>query len=346
MPDWRLKSEPVGGNIAIYSKIANYSSSSSVAIGTGTKVFTVSAGLPILVGDYLWCEPIGIQGAIFMVGVVTGYSGTTLTLNVIRAVSSGTYASWRLVDHTPLYAPFLLRSKERMQFHTAAPCPSTTPALTQSVVVNIPALNFNTVAHRNYNAQVVLFAHGKASAPMVTGKVLNLGGSGVHVGINGSLPVFMRSDGFGTWIDIGSDGTNVIAEINAILHTSETPRAAQSITIEASAFDVTVSGGLPGNNPSAPLMKHVSGSYTTLGRERIDTRKRYLRQTPSGGDFALSKDETLSIIGDGGGAYIQSSVGWRLRYSVNGYVKQTTLAWDGSATTGGTRNADFVLVKK
>lgn len=350
MPDWRLKADPVSGDLAIYSKTAPVTASGSVAVGTGSKTFTVSAGLPIAVGDWLWAEPPALFGLVFMVGEVTAYSGTSLTLNVTRAVGSGTFTTWRLTDHSPLYDPFATASKQRLQFHTAFPCPATTSTLTQQAVVNIPALSFATVAHRNYEADFNLFAHGLASPPMVTGKVLNLNGTGNHVGINGSTPVFMRTNGFGTWVEIGSNATHVVASVKAILQSGETPRAAQSLTIEASVFDVTVAGGLPGNNPAAPLMKHVPGSYFTMGRERIDTRKRYLRQTIGTPEMVLSKDETLTVVGSGGtgssNSYAQSEIGWRIRYSCGGYVRQTTEAWNGSATNGGTRNADVVPVTK
>lgn len=70
-------------------------STSSVAIGTGAKSFTLAET------DRAWS--VGTQLRIaaddsnYMNAVVTTYTGTTaLTVNVIEAVGSGTYASWSL----------------------------------------------------------------------------------------------------------------------------------------------------------------------------------------------------------------------------------------------------------
>lgn len=344
MPDWRLKSEPVGGNVAIYSKVPDVVATGAHAVSLGAKVFGVPAGLPIVVGDWLWAEPGPPFVGAAMVGQVAAYVGTSLTLNVVRAIRAGTFSNWRLTDHTPLYAPSTVASKQRLQFHTAFPSPSSN--LTQQAVVNIPALNFSTPAHRNYEADFNLFAHGLASPPMVTGRVLNLNGAGNHVGINGSTPVYMEARGHGTWVEIGSNETHVVLSVKALLNGNF---PAQSITVEASVFNVTVAGGLPGNNPAAKLIKHVPGDYTTLGRERIDTRRRYLRQTLGAPEMVISKDETLTIVGSGNTvypSYVQNEVGWRLRYSCGGYVRQTTVAWNGTATNGGTRNAANVPVVK
>ncbi len=347
MPDWRLKSDPVAGEIAVYSKLTDVSAPGAVTVGTGSKTFTVAAGLPISVGDWLWAEPVPIVGGIAMVGEVTAYAGTDLTLNVTRAIASGTFSTWRLTDHTPLYLPFAQRSKQRLQLHTSFPCPATTHALTQQVVVNIPALDFSNSAQRNYEADFNLFPHGLASAPMVAGRVLDLNGAGNHVGINGSTPIYMVARGHGIWVELGSNDTHVVLCVKAILPGGSFP--AQAITVEASVFDVTVADGLPESNPAAPLMKFVAGDYLSIGRERIDTRKRYLRQTAGLAEFVISKDETLTIVGRGNTtspSYVQNEVGWRIRYSCGGYVKQTTTAWNGTATDGGTANAESVPVTK
>jgi hypothetical protein len=68
----------------------NDTSSTSLTIGTGTKVFTVTAGKNWGTGMTL----IASSGANSMIGTVTSYSSTTLTLNVTRVVGSGTFSSW------------------------------------------------------------------------------------------------------------------------------------------------------------------------------------------------------------------------------------------------------------
>lgn len=82
---------------------------SSVAIGTGTKVFTVAAGLNFapdidVIAAYSE-DPINKK----MTGTVVSYSGTTLTLNITSVTGSGTFASWYIgrsgvtAKATPVY---------------------------------------------------------------------------------------------------------------------------------------------------------------------------------------------------------------------------------------------------
>jgi hypothetical protein len=68
-------------------------SASSVAIATGSKSFTVEAGKAFAVDQTvrIWQSS---NRANFMFGLVTAYSGTTLTVNVVDTGGSGTIASW------------------------------------------------------------------------------------------------------------------------------------------------------------------------------------------------------------------------------------------------------------
>lgn len=68
-------------------------SSSSVAIGTGAKTFTVSAGKLFAVGQELMIAS-AANVANYMHGQVTGYSGTTLNVTVTDIGGSGTKADW------------------------------------------------------------------------------------------------------------------------------------------------------------------------------------------------------------------------------------------------------------
>jgi len=80
---------------------------SSVTVGTGSKTFTTTrSGLPIQVGQILRVakmpHPPGGGGSdsnppgrgTYMEGTVTGYSGTTLVLNVTSIAGSGTWTFW------------------------------------------------------------------------------------------------------------------------------------------------------------------------------------------------------------------------------------------------------------
>jgi len=81
-------------------------SATSITIGTGSKVFTTTAGVSILVGDrvrvYSRATP-GFLGASvttgnIMIGTVTAYSGTTLTINVTATNGAGTLTDWNIVE--------------------------------------------------------------------------------------------------------------------------------------------------------------------------------------------------------------------------------------------------------
>jgi Bacterial Ig domain len=77
-------------------------SQSPVAIGTGSKTFTTQSGLPIAAGQTLRVERTGgiVSGGTttgargYMVGTVTSYIGTTLTLNIASAQGTGTHPVW------------------------------------------------------------------------------------------------------------------------------------------------------------------------------------------------------------------------------------------------------------
>lgn len=67
-------------------------STTSLTIGTGTKVLTTAAGKSWGAGMMLTAT----NGANSMTGAVSSYVGTTLTLNVTATVGSGTFASWSI----------------------------------------------------------------------------------------------------------------------------------------------------------------------------------------------------------------------------------------------------------
>lgn len=86
-----------GLNVNIVSTVPwSTTSTSSVLVGTGTKTFTVAAGLTILVGQ----GAVAISGASSMIGTVASYSGTTLTLTITSAIGSGTFSSWTITQNT------------------------------------------------------------------------------------------------------------------------------------------------------------------------------------------------------------------------------------------------------
>jgi Right handed beta helix region len=90
----------VGGGVVISDEGGGYglTSSSSVTIGTGSKTFTVSSSAPndlYAVGTRIRAlYPATPYPPNYMEGVITSYSGTSLTMNVDSVGGSGTYSSW------------------------------------------------------------------------------------------------------------------------------------------------------------------------------------------------------------------------------------------------------------
>lgn len=75
-------------------------STTSLAIGTGSKTFTTQAGLSILVGAYVLAAS-NSGPTNFMQGQVTAYSGTSLTVNMLTTGGSGTKTDWNITVSAP-----------------------------------------------------------------------------------------------------------------------------------------------------------------------------------------------------------------------------------------------------
>jgi hypothetical protein len=71
-------------------------SASSVAIGTGAKTFTVTAGKSFLGGMFLVIADTAAPSTNFMFGQVTSYSGTSLVMNITATGGSGTKTAWTI----------------------------------------------------------------------------------------------------------------------------------------------------------------------------------------------------------------------------------------------------------
>lgn len=69
-------------------------SSTSLAIGTGSKVFTIASGKAFQTGQYIMAVSSANPTVNYMFGDVTSYSGTTLTLDCTLIGGSGTKTDW------------------------------------------------------------------------------------------------------------------------------------------------------------------------------------------------------------------------------------------------------------
>lgn len=70
-------------------------STTSLAIGTGSKVFTTQAGMAFTVGRFVLVVS-AANPANYMHGQVTAYSGTSLTVNVTNTGGTGTLNDWNI----------------------------------------------------------------------------------------------------------------------------------------------------------------------------------------------------------------------------------------------------------
>lgn len=91
-----LVTEVNAATLAMNLNATSDTSASSVAIGTGAKSFTVTAGKSFLGGMYLVIADDAAPSTNFMVGQVTSYSGTSLVMNMLYAGGSGTKTAWTI----------------------------------------------------------------------------------------------------------------------------------------------------------------------------------------------------------------------------------------------------------
>ena len=78
------------------SAVLSATSTTSLAIGTGTKVFTIQSGKYYSAGDYVLVVSDANPSVDYMFGTVTSYSGTTLTTSISVVGGSGTKADWTI----------------------------------------------------------------------------------------------------------------------------------------------------------------------------------------------------------------------------------------------------------
>lgn len=71
-------------------------STTSIAIGTGSKVFTVASGLSLSAGQFILITSNASPSVNYMWGTIASYSSTTLTVTVATTGGSGTLADWTM----------------------------------------------------------------------------------------------------------------------------------------------------------------------------------------------------------------------------------------------------------
>jgi hypothetical protein len=71
-------------------------STTSVAVGTGSRTFTVDAGMALSAGMFVTVAYTSSPTTTYMWGVVSSYSGTTLVVSVAVTAGTGTHANWEI----------------------------------------------------------------------------------------------------------------------------------------------------------------------------------------------------------------------------------------------------------
>jgi hypothetical protein len=87
-------------------------SSSSVAIGTGSKTFTVTAGKSFVPGMWLVIADTAAPTTNAMYAQVSSYSGTTLIVDSAVVTGSGTKTAWQISQTVPATASVLLAGNQ------------------------------------------------------------------------------------------------------------------------------------------------------------------------------------------------------------------------------------------
>src|SRR5712671_1783188 len=91
---------------AVATATQTATSTTSLAIGTGAKTLTIQAGKAFQVNQWVLIQEQS-NPANQMLGQITAYSGTSLTVNVTAAGGSGTHADWTIVlTNSPAAAGF------------------------------------------------------------------------------------------------------------------------------------------------------------------------------------------------------------------------------------------------
>ena len=80
----------------VYAGQLTIVSTTSLAIGTGTKIFTVASGLSLNAGQFILIASDASPTVNYMWGAIASYSSTTLTVTVAATGGSGTLADWTM----------------------------------------------------------------------------------------------------------------------------------------------------------------------------------------------------------------------------------------------------------
>lgn len=140
--------------------LSSSTSTTSLAIGTGSKTFTTQTGLNYGVGQFITAAS-NANSANYMHGTVTSYSGTALVVNVLDIGGSGTKTDWNIAvsgTQGPSTAAALL---------TGYVSGAGTVSATDTVLQGIQKLNGNIGALTGSELVLLSTATASASASLI-----------------------------------------------------------------------------------------------------------------------------------------------------------------------------------
>lgn len=146
-------------------------STSSVAIGTGAKTFTVSAGKSFWPGMWLVIADTAAPTTNAMFAQVTSYSGTSLVVDSKVIAGSGTKASWQISQSSPaaldgLYStPAQLQAGTYTAFTTGGTGTAFTLTPSPAIVAYAANQSFDVIFHAASGAAPTLAISGVATPP-------------------------------------------------------------------------------------------------------------------------------------------------------------------------------------
>lgn len=214
-------------------------------------------------------------------------------------------------DRDPLDSP--LSHLDRLLFHSDLDYPVIVSKHTGSLALPSRGANQPLVLS-TYN----LFAHGLPGQPLVFGRLLGL--SANPVPLSGSVCVQTEGLGFGRWVHLGANSTNVIMTENSLSHRFY-GLSGFSLSWEVWLTNFLLDAASPLPTPTDEMLFMSPTAFRT-GGGKFDTSKRYIRSAATGKEFAMIQGRSVSKRPNGA----TSTSVWR--YSVDGYVQQHT-TFDG-----------------
>jgi hypothetical protein len=194
-------------------------SATSNSIGTGSKTFTVTAGKSWVVGMWLLVADTAAPSANYMVGAVTSYSSTTLTINVSLIAGSGTKTAWTISQTVALgIIPFTRGGTGLATLGTAGQVLAVNGGATALEYVNPPSFSIQAIASGalgngdtvviNADGTVSVVSPAEAGSPVVFEAANTSTTSAAFDSVNGKVVIAYR--------DIGNSnqGTAIVGTVS------------------------------------------------------------------------------------------------------------------------------------